>query len=219
MERDLKTKVSRYISYLLRHNPENLKIDKHGFVDLEALLERLNERFQIDKESTLEIIEKSDRKRFEIRKNKIRALYGHTIPVKLELEEDKATKVFYHGTTSNATSEILGGGLKPMKRIWVHLSPTKEIATEVASRRTKNPVILKINAEAARKNGSRFYKATNKVYVCDYILPKYIQIACAHNRGVESSRTATDNDYVKLSLFRQHSDPRKKILSISPFIV
>jgi len=29
---DLRTKVSRYISYLLRHNPEDLKINKHGLV-------------------------------------------------------------------------------------------------------------------------------------------------------------------------------------------
>jgi len=27
---DLRTKVSRYISYLLRHNPEDLKINKQG---------------------------------------------------------------------------------------------------------------------------------------------------------------------------------------------
>lgn len=177
MEQDLNAKVSKYMSYLLRHNPENLKMDKHGFVDLDELLEKLNERFQIDKEFTHEIVEKSDRKRFEIVENKIRAMYGHSIPVKLELEEDKVTKVFYHGTTPNAVSEIIRGGLKPMKRRWVHLSPTKEIATEVGLRRTENPVILKINAEAARKNGLRFYKATNKVYVCNAILPKYIQIA------------------------------------------
>ena len=177
MEQNLKAKVSKYMSYLLRHNPENLKMDKHGFVDLDELLEKLNERFQIDKEFTLEIVEKSDRKRFEIVENKIRALYGHTIPVKLKLEEDKVTKVFYHGTTPNAASEILRGGLKPMRRRWVHLSPTVEIATEVGLRRTKSPVILKINAEAARKNGLRFYKATDKVYLCDAILPEYIQIA------------------------------------------
>ena len=177
MERDLKTKVSRYMSYLLRHNPENLKMDRHGFVDLNQLLEKLRERFQIDKNFIFEIVEKSDRKRFEIVENKIRALYGHTIPVKLELEEDKVAKVFYHGTTPDAASKILEVGLKPMKRRWVHLSPTMEIATEVGLRRTENPVILEIDAEAARKNGLRFYKATDKVYVCGAILPRYIRTA------------------------------------------
>jgi putative RNA 2'-phosphotransferase len=177
MEQDLKVKVSKYISYLLRQDPENLKIDRHGFVDLDKLLEKLSERFRVDRRFIIGIVEKGSRKRFEIVENKIRALYGHTIPVKLELEEDDVTKVFYHGTTSDAASEILKVGLKPMKRKWVHLSPTKEIATEVGLRRTTSPVILEINAEAARKNGLRFYKATGKVYVCDAILPRYIGIA------------------------------------------
>ena len=173
----MNVKVSKYISYLLRHNPENLKMDTHGFVDLDELLEKLNERFQVDKRLIFEIAEKSDRNRFEIAENKIRALYGHTIPVRLELEEDKVTNVFYHGTTPDAVAEILKVGLKPMKRRWVHLSPAIEIANEVGLRRTKNPVILEIDAEVARKKGLRFYKATDKVYVCEGILPKYIKTA------------------------------------------
>jgi len=177
IEQDLKVKVSKYMSYLLRHSPENLKMDRHGFVDLDELVGKLNERFQTDDKFIFEIVEKSDRKRFEIVGNKIRALYGHTIPVKLELEEDKVAKTFYHGTTPDAASKILKEGLKPMKRRWVHLSPTTEIATEVALRRTRNPVILEINAEAARKNGLRFHKATDKVYVCDAVHPRYIKIA------------------------------------------
>lgn len=170
-------KVSKYMSYLLRHNPENLKIDKHGFVDLDELLNKLKKRFQIDRKLILEIVEKSDRKRFQIMENKIRALYGHTIPVKLELEEDKVNTVFYHGTTPDATSEILKAGLRPMKRKWVHLSPTIEIAREVGLRRTQKPVILEVNTEAARRDGLRFYKATDKVYLCPEVAPRYLKVA------------------------------------------
>lgn len=177
MEQDLKTRVSKYMSYLLRHSPEDLKMDRHGFVNLDELLKKLNERFQVDRKLIIQIVERSNRRRFEIMDNKIRALYGHTITVTLELEEDKVTKVFYHGTTPDAASRILKVGLKPMKRKWVHLSPTREIATEVGSRRTKSPVVLEINAEAARKDGSKFYRATDKVYVCDVIPSRYIKIA------------------------------------------
>ena len=171
---DLKARVSKYMSYLLRHNPENLKMDGHGFVFLDGLLEKLDERFQVDEKLISEIVEKSDRRRFEIVGNKIRALYGHTIPVKSKLEEDKIPEVLYHGTTIYAASRILKAGLKPMKRKWVHLSPTVEIAREVGTRRTKKPVILEINAEEARKDGVKFYKAIDKVYVCEAIPPEYI---------------------------------------------
>jgi len=177
-EFSLKTRVSKYISYLLRHNPENLKMDTHGFVDIDELIDKLEEHFRVNKKSLLEIVEKSERKRFEIVDNKIRALYGHSIPVKLEFEEDKAVKVLYHGTTSEAATKILKTGLKPMKRRWVHLSPTVEIAREIGLRRTNDPVILEIDVEAARKAGVKFYKATDKVYICGNIAPIYIKIAC-----------------------------------------
>jgi putative RNA 2'-phosphotransferase len=175
MKRDLKVKVSRYMSYLLRHNPENLKMDKKGFVSLDEITKKIRERFNVDKAFILEIAKKSDRKRFEVVGNKIRALYGHTIDVQLEFEEDKTIKTLFHGTTPSAASQILKVGLKPMKRKWVHLSPTIEIATEVALRRTKTPVVLEINAEAARKNGVKFYKASDRVYLSSGLAPKYIR--------------------------------------------
>lgn len=177
MEQDSKIEVSRYMSYLLRHNPENLKMDRHGFVEIDELLNKLRERFRISREFIFVIVDESSRKRFEIIGSKIRALYGHTIPVKLELEEDRVVKVLYHGTTQEAAHQIMRDGLKPMKRKWVHLSPTIEIAMEVGKRRANNPVILKINCEVARKSGLEFYKATDKVYVCGAISPRYI--ACA----------------------------------------
>jgi len=176
MVQNLKIKVSKYMSYLLRHNPEDLKMDKYGFVDFNDFFKKIRQHFQVDKRLVFEIVEKSDKKRFEIVDDRIRALYGHTIPVKLEFEEDKTVKVFYHGTTPYAASNILKAGLKPMKRRWVHLSPTVEIAREVGLRRTENPVVLEVDAEAARKSGVRFYKATEKVYLCRRVKSQYIKI-------------------------------------------
>ena len=171
----MKVRVSKYMSYLLRHNPENLKMDSEGFVDLGELLAKLKEKFPVDKQLILEIVERSERKRFEIRNGKIRALYGHSIPVMLKLKEDETVKILYHGTTPEAAAEILKSGLKPMKRNWVHLSPTVEIARQVGLRRTNKPAILEIDAEKARKNGIKFYKATKQVYLCKQIPPRYIK--------------------------------------------
>ena len=176
----LKTRISRYMSYLLRHNPENLRMDAHGFVNLKELLNKVRQRFPVNENFIREIVEESDKKRFEIVGDKIRALYGHTILVEIQLEEDKTVKKLYHGTTADAASKILENGLKPMKRRWVHLSPTVKIAKEVGLRRTKEPVILEVDAKAARKNKIRFYKATEKVYLCNYVPPKYIQ--CLTNK-------------------------------------
>lgn len=182
MREKVKTKISKYMSYILRHNPENLEIDEYGFVDLNELIRKIREKFPNADESLIRgIVERSERRRFEIRGGKIRALYGHSIPIKMGLNEDPLVKTLYHGTTPEAAEKILKIGLKPMKRRWVHLSPTPEIARRVGLRRTNRPVILEIDVERAREDGVKFYKATEEVYLCDHIPPKYI-------RRMESSR-------------------------------
>ena len=188
MKEELKTRISKYMSYLLRHHPKDLKMDERGFVDLNQLLQKIRKRFpQADKSLIREIVEGSERRRFEIRNGKIRALYGHSIPIKIELKEDDEVKVLYHGTTSEAAKNILKTGLKPMKRTWVHLSPTIEIAKRIGLRRTPKPIILQIDAENARKNGIKFYKATDEVYLSRYIPPKYIKRIRSLNLNPQAS--------------------------------
>jgi len=172
---DFRVKVSKYMSYLLRHNPNGLIMDEYGYVDLDSLVKKVRERFPVDKDLILKIVEHGERRRFEILGNKIRALYGHSIPIKLKLKEERTKKTFYHGTTPEAASKILREGLKPMGRRWVHLSPTIDVAREIGYRRTRNPVILEIDAEKARRDGFKFYKATDKVYLCRKLPPKYVK--------------------------------------------
>ncbi len=181
MSGELRTRISRYMSYLLRHNPEGLRMDERGYVSLSDLLEKLRRRFpQVDEELVREIVEKSERRRFEIRGGRIREVYGHSIPVNLDLKEDKEVRVLYHGTTPEAAEKILKTGLKPMKRRWVHLSPTIDVAIRVGMRRARKPAILEIDAEKARRNGIRFYKATDQVYLTEYVPPKYIKPVNEH---------------------------------------
>jgi putative RNA 2'-phosphotransferase len=176
VENDVKIRVSKYVSFLLRHNPEDLQMDKDGFVDLDELVSKVRRRYpMVDRNLVMKIVVESERKRFEIVENKIRALYGHTIPVHIHLKEDKQIARLYHGTIPQAASEISEKGLQPMRRRWVHLSPTEEIAIEVGKRRTSSPMVLVIDASEARSHGVRFCRATDKVYVCKYVPAKYIK--------------------------------------------
>lgn len=176
MTTNIKTDVSKYISYLLRHNPEDLRMDNYGFADIDELHRKLMQRYSIDRQLIFEIVEKSTRKRFEIVGNKIRALYGHTISINQNLVKDEAVEILYHGTTSYSAKKILKEGLKSMKRTFVHLSPTIEIAREVGLRRTLDPTILMIDAQTAIRDGVHFYKTTDKVYLCKFLQPKYMRI-------------------------------------------
>lgn len=177
MSENVRMRVSKYLSYLLRHNPKDLKMDKEGFVLLDELLSKVKGRYPVaNRKLLMDIVHESDKKRFEMVGDKMRALYGHTIGVNVDLTEDKQVTVLFHGTTPQAVHKIMKTGLKPMRRKWVHLSPTKEIAFEVGKRRTRTPAILAIDVSDARRDRVKFYKAAKKVYLCVYVPAKYIRI-------------------------------------------
>lgn len=160
-----KVDVSKQMSYWLRHDPEDLDMDEKGFVDIDELLEKLNERFsEVDRDFIEEIVEKG-KQRYEIKDGKIRALYGHSLDIDHNLPEDEDVEELYHGTTDKAAYKILINGLECRDRNMVHLSSTEEIAEEVGERRTDDPIVLRIDAEKAREDGLKFYKATDEIYL------------------------------------------------------
>jgi putative RNA 2'-phosphotransferase len=85
-------KLSRILSYALRHNPlkYNLVLDKEGWISISELLTALSLHHHdhhhhsnrwlchIEKQNLEEMIARSDKVRFEIKDDKIRALYGHS---------------------------------------------------------------------------------------------------------------------------------------------
>lgn len=169
-------RLSRYLSYLLRHNPEDLPMEEDGFVPVDEILKKVKKRFPwADLEMIIKLSEGKGA-RFEIRGNRIRALYGHSIPVKINLEEIKDVDYLYHGTTPESAKRILKEGLKPMGRRKVHLSPSMEQALKVGKRKTEEPVVLRIDARSAIKRGIRIEKANDLVYLSDYIPPEFISL-------------------------------------------
>lgn len=163
--------ISKYLSYILRHNPKGLPISKDGFIPIEDILKKIRKRFPRVDEKILYKLAEGTNSRFEIKNGRIRALYGHTIPVEISLEVDTKVDILYHGTTRDSAEKILKEGLKPRGRLKVHLSPTIEQAIKVGRRKTRKPVILKIDVRSARKHGIVFEKANELVYLADEIPP------------------------------------------------
>ena len=171
--------LSKEISYALRHAPweYELEIDEEGWVPIEQLLYSLRENKQwndIKKSHIIEMINQSEKKRHEIHNEKIRAFYGHSIPMKIKKTEGKPPRLLYHGTTQESKEKIMQGGLLPRSRQYVHLSQDVGTASEVGKRRTQNPVILTINAQKAYENGIKFYLGNEKVWLADFVPYQYI---------------------------------------------
>lgn len=176
------TKLSKEISYALRHAPweYELELDSEGFVPVDQLLTAINEGEKYGRpitKSDLEyIIENSDKKRHEIYDDKIRALYGHSTPMRISKETIIPPDQLYHGTTHKALETIMNDGLKPMSRQYVHLSVDTDTAFQVGKRRDNKPVILTIDSIKAHNDGISFYKGNDKVILADYIPVKYISV-------------------------------------------
>ncbi len=171
-------RLSKYLSYILRHNPASARItlDERGFADLDRVMEALESTRHrwAGKEAIEKLIAESEKQRFEIVKGKIRALYGHSVAVKVCRTYDPSGNL-YHGTSPKALNTIREEGLKPMGRQFVHLSKTIDDAVTVGKRHHPHPVILIIDAVRASHDIS-FYERGD-VVLAKEIPPGYIEIA------------------------------------------
>lgn len=161
-------KLSKELSYALRHAPweYELEFDDKGFVSIKQLLHSINSLNEyvrlVTKEDIEYIISNSDKKRHEIAEDKIRALYGHSVPNKLEKVSSNPPDILYHGTAKRYLDLIMKDGLLHMKRQYVHLSVNTDMATTVAKRRDNNPIILEIDSKSAYADGIKIYIGNDK---------------------------------------------------------
>lgn len=175
------TRLSKTIAHALRHKPEEygLKLDAEGWVTVDALLEALQHhgfRQPISRAEIEEIIATSEKQRFEIQDNKIRAFYGHSTTEKIEKEPAVPPITLYHGTSPEAAKVILREGLRSMKRQYVHLSTDTQTARKVALRHTRQPVILSVAARQAHEQGIAFYLGNEDIWLADPIPPTFISL-------------------------------------------
>lgn len=173
-------RLSKTISHALRHKPEEygLVLDSEGWVALDDLLTALQMRFgarrAVSRADIETIMAESEKQRFEVRDGRIRAFYGHSIAEKIEKQPVIPPAVLYHGTTQEAATAILHSGLKSMKRQYVHLSTDEKTARIVGLRRTHKPVILRIAALDAHRQGTKFYAGNQDIWLADPIPPAFI---------------------------------------------
>lgn len=178
MNEQQKKKISKFLSLILRHQPEiiNLTLDKNGWANVDELKEKCSKNnMDFTLEELDEVVETNDKKRFIFNedKTKIRANQGHSIDIDLALKPQQPPEFLYHGTAQNNVDSILEKGIEKRSRQHVHLSLDKETATKVGMRHGK-PVILTIRTGKMYEDGVLFYLSENKVWLTDFIEAKYI---------------------------------------------
>lgn len=173
-----KTDTSKFISLILRHKPETIGItlDEHGWADTEELIEGVSRTHPLTMELLEEIVRTDEKQRYSFNedKTKIRANQGHSIPVDVELSELEPPEVLYHGTGEKSVASIERDGLKPMSRLYVHLSKDTDTARKVGVRHGK-PIIFLVMAGEMYRDGYQFYLSANGVWLIKEVPVKYLK--------------------------------------------
>ena len=94
--------LSKEISYALRHAPweYELELNEDGWVSVKQLLVALredNKWVDVEERDLEYMIKASEKKRYELKDGNIRALYGHSIPMKIVKEFRNRLKYCFMG--------------------------------------------------------------------------------------------------------------------------
>lgn len=176
MNADELVKLSKKMSYALRHDPASfgLVLARDGSVNLDDLVKGLGGRYT--NEDVLSVLTMPGKRRFTVENGRIRAYYGHTVKTLVERQEIEPPAILYHATSRKALPTIMKEGLKPMNRQHVHLASTKETALVAGHRRDPMSPLLQVDAALAYSNGIRFYRGNEDIVMSDPIPPEYLKI-------------------------------------------
>jgi len=97
-------KVSKFLSYILRHNPNTLEIElgKDGWIKISDITKKTD----ITINEIVEVVKRDKKGRFSISGNKIRANYGHSINIDINYTPEIPPNILFHGTGKNSVEKI-----------------------------------------------------------------------------------------------------------------
>lgn len=171
--------LSKTVSHALRHEPwvYELELDAAGWVPLDDLLRSLRDlrRWRhVQRDDLARMVASSAKRRYEIDGDRIRALYGHSVPGRIPMTRADPPEVLFHGTSPAAWEAIRRHGLVPMGRQYVHLSTDVETAVQVGRRKCEAPVLLRVQTAEAARQGARFWRGNEMTWLADAVPPAHL---------------------------------------------
>jgi putative RNA 2'-phosphotransferase len=181
MEHRREVRISKFLSCVLRHQPEliGIDLDRGGWANVGELLAACARSSFVITRHELEFVVKHNRKQrfaFSDDGSRIRAQYGHSIRIELDYVPTEPPGTLFHGTAYASLAAIRQNGLTAQHRQYVHLSPDRETALEVG-RRHGQAVVLEVQARRMYKAGFRFFCAPNGIWMTEQVPPKYLRVA------------------------------------------
>lgn len=174
------TQLSKFMALVLRHQPDDfdLQLDEHGFADVnvfwQVIEKRYGTKFTYDDMLTVVEGDQHGKKRYEIIDGQIRAMFGHSDVGEIIYPSATPPEFLYHGTSHEALKSITATGLTAQSRQYVHMTTNLDNAKRVASRHSKNTIILQIKAHDAHNDGIIFHQPEAEHFLVKHVPPEYI---------------------------------------------
>jgi putative RNA 2'-phosphotransferase len=181
MHEKQRTQTSKFLSLILRHEPERigLQLDPNGWVDVEVLLAACRQHGKpIELAELEEVVATNEKKRFAFSDDarRIRASQGHSVEVSLGYDPQTPPPQLFHGTATRFLPAIRIEGLRKGGRHHVHLSADLETARKVGQRHGR-PAILLVKAGLMDSRGYPFFLSTNGVWLTDHVPVEFLEFS------------------------------------------
>ena len=174
-------KLGRTMAAVLRHGKFGLNMDEQGFVDMRdivSVVKSKNNRMKWLRSRHIEALAITDPKgRYQIRNHLIRATYGHTIKLDLQLPTTRIPPYLYYPVSDEECDDVLEDGIYPTDRAMVHLSSTYENALSAGKVHDDDPVILEVDTALCAEMGHPVGRAAKTVFLVDEVPADCVEIA------------------------------------------
>jgi putative RNA 2'-phosphotransferase len=172
-------KLSKLLSYLLRHKPEavGLTLDERGFTPLDELIVKVNASGRVPRPISAEdvraLIASEGARRFEEKEGKVRARSGHTAATVTEAVSERATPPeFLFIGLGPRRGFITSQGLESdppgrMLRLYESERAARRAAAQAVGprRRAARPRVVVIESGRAGRSGVEFFKGEPGVFL------------------------------------------------------
>ena len=172
--------IGRILALVLRHAPEKFYVDMdlNGWVNAKDLSFSIQEKrrgFHWLRPWHLNAIADTDEKgRYQMEGDMIRATYGHSIELELDLPTDNIPDELYWPCDPETVSTHLEYGIISGNRKHIHLSKTIANAMEAGHVHHHRPAIIEVDTARAVAEGTTIWRAGKTVFLCEERPPSFI---------------------------------------------
>jgi putative RNA 2'-phosphotransferase len=170
--------LARMLTYILSHRPDEfgLVLSEEGFIPIKSLLQALGaesgwgfvRRYHLDQLAGL-----MSPPAFEVEGERIRAL----TPVQLRREPgEPPPALLYAAIPPKAHAKVWEEGLKPLPDRELVLAATPEVAKKLGRRRSPDPILVTVQAQAATRRGLSFTGYGEDLYLAPALPRDLIQL-------------------------------------------